>query len=219
MDQSGKKSKRCSGSFILKQDTLINGKMTSFTYFENCAIGSPNPETCDPQRGNETQFYNALKGREFINPKTNEKTKYVFDGNPRDLTQWTMCSEILPYGDRRMLMSTGKSVLKPGEIQTMTLCIMNTFDVSHPCPDLSKIQYLGDKIETIFEQNFKNVYTGPDAPDISAEIKDKVMEIHVFNNRVRIMKIGITRKKYMVFLQPLNIILKGIKFISLKTEM
>ncbi|MBK8855452.1 MAG: T9SS type A sorting domain-containing protein [Saprospiraceae bacterium] len=183
LDQSGKKILADAQVASFKQDTLINGKMTSFTYFENCAIGSPNPETCDPQRGNETQFYNALKGREFINPKTNEKTKYVFDGNPRDLTQWTMCSEILPYGDRRMLMSTGKSVLKPGEIQTMTLCIMNTFDVSHPCPDLSKIQYLGDKIETIFEQNFKNVYTGPDAPDISAEIKDKVMEIHVFNNQ------------------------------------
>ena len=42
-------------------DTLIELGMTSFIYTNNCAIGSPDPATCDPEDRDEP-FYNNLRG-------------------------------------------------------------------------------------------------------------------------------------------------------------
>ncbi|HRG65481.1 MAG TPA: hypothetical protein PLV12_06735, partial [Saprospiraceae bacterium] len=98
-------------------DTLIELGMTSFIYTNNCAIGSPDPATCDPEDRDEP-FYNNLRGLwrngepityggTGYNPGAGTDTvKYVFPDNPSFDGGWSMCEEGLGFGDRRTLQAT-----------------------------------------------------------------------------------------------------------------
>ncbi|MBK8622171.1 MAG: T9SS type A sorting domain-containing protein [Saprospiraceae bacterium] len=166
------------------QDTLVKGKMTAFNYFENCGIGLPNPDHCDPTKGNELQFFEALKGRDHLNPGTQMTSKYAFDGEPNDPNGWSMCSQLLPFGDRRILLSSGRRTLQPGESITLTYALFSTFEVRHPCPDLGGLKKIDDKIQSLFDNCFQNKIIGPDAPDLTAESGDRRLIISMDNSAV-----------------------------------
>lgn len=157
------------------QDTLVKGKMTAFTYIENFP---------DPNLGKERQFYDALIGWNYFNPLTQMSTKYAFDGEPNDPNGWSMCSQLLPFGDRRILLSSGRRTLQPEESTSLTYALFNTFEVRHPCPDLGGLKKIDDNIQSLFDNCFQNKIIGPDAPDLTAKSGDRRLTISMDNSAI-----------------------------------
>ena len=93
-----------------QQDTLIELGMTSFTYQNNGGVGTPPPATTDPTI--DTEFYNVLRGLwrdgtavtfggSGFDPASTDTVQFTFPDVPSDVNGWSMCSENLPFGDRR----------------------------------------------------------------------------------------------------------------------
>lgn len=169
------------------QDTLVELGISSFTYMENCGIGNPTPNTCDPKRGMEDGFYNFMRGKladgsPFINSVTNDSTYHVFDGDPNDPNGWSMCTANLPFGDRRMLMSTGPMLMQPGSVNQLTVSIVTAFDIKNPCPDISKLRYANTLSQELFDNCFETLIVGPDAPDILGTENDKEIVLQLIND-------------------------------------
>ncbi|MFZ1322720.1 MAG: hypothetical protein WAT71_14270 [Ignavibacteria bacterium] len=87
--------------------------MTSFNFF----VGG-NPSVGDPSNPREA-YYNfqgiRRDGTVWINPTTNQVTKFAFSGDPYTQTGWVETDN----GDRRFLMSCGPSTVNPGDTQTV----------------------------------------------------------------------------------------------------
>ena len=157
------------------RDTLIELGMTSFIYMNNAGIGSPAPQTTDPQ-GQDVQFYNYLRGLwrdgtaltfggTGFNPASIDTVKYAFPGNPNDPTAWSMCTTDLGFGDRRTLQATGPLLLQPGAIEELIVGVVFVPDVDHPCPDITRLQFADDIAQALFDNCF-DITDGPDAPDM-----------------------------------------------------
>ena len=87
--------------------------ITSFNFF----VGG-NPSVCDPSNPRKA-YYNfqgiRRDGTVWINPTTNQVTKFAFSGDPYTQTGWVETDN----GDRRFLMSCGPSTVNPGDTQTV----------------------------------------------------------------------------------------------------
>jgi hypothetical protein len=169
------------------QDTLVELGISSFTYMENCGIGNPTPNSCDPARGMEDGFYNYMRGKladgaPFVNSATFDTISHVFDGDPNDPNGWSMCTANLPFGDRRMLMSTGPMLMQPGSVNQLTVSIVTAFDIKHPCPDISKLRYANTLSQELFDNCFETLIVGPDAPDILGTENDKEIVLQLIND-------------------------------------
>ena len=177
------------------QDTLVELGITSFTYMENCGLNpSPFPlNTCDPQRGRENDFYNYMRGLwqdgtpftrlySGYNSGSTDTTYHAFDGDPNDPNGWSMCTANLPFGDRRMLMSTGPMLMQPGSVNQLTVSIVTSFDIKHPCPDISKLRYANTLSQELFDNCFETLILGPDAPDILGTENDKEIVLQLTND-------------------------------------
>ncbi|MEL7121398.1 MAG: hypothetical protein AAFO07_18265, partial [Bacteroidota bacterium] len=84
--------------------------MSSFTYYNNGAIGSPPVGTTDP--ANAQEYYNYISGSwRDGSPFTfgddayqdGERINYAFTEPPNDPNGWSMCSQNLAFGDRRTI--------------------------------------------------------------------------------------------------------------------
>lgn len=174
-----------------QQDTLVELGMTSFMYAENCGIGSPNPNTCDPNRGNEDQFYNYIRGLWLDgNPLTfggtgyaagaTNVTQYAFPDDPNDRNGWSMCTTALPNGDRRTMQATGPLTLQPGATNELITGIVFVPDLEYPCPDISRLQFADDIAQALFDNCF-DIPDGPDAPDVTAVELDREVILMLSN--------------------------------------
>lgn len=193
-DADGKKILIDPEPFTGDGDTLIELGMTSFIYTNNCAIGSPDPATCDPEDRDEP-FYNNIRGLwrngepityggTGYNPGTGTDTvKYVFPDNPSFDGGWSMCEEGLGFGDRRTLQATGPLLLQPGAINELIIGAVWVPDVAHPCPDISKIQNADDIAQALFDNCF-DITDGPDAPDITAVELDRQLVLALTNDEL-----------------------------------
>ncbi|MEZ4910954.1 MAG: hypothetical protein R2774_08835 [Saprospiraceae bacterium] len=172
-------------------DTLVELGMNSFTYTENCSVGSPLPQTCDPQRGREEDFYNLLKGLwkdgtpvtqggSGYNPESADITKFVFPSDPDDDNGWSMCTEELPYGDRRTLQATGPLLLQPGAINELIIGVVYVPTIDYPCPDITRLKYADDIAQSLFDNCFDTA-DGPAAPDVTAVELDKELILMLSN--------------------------------------
>ena len=103
---------------------FINLPMTAFYYFV-----SASPSLGDPPMGTSTgatQFYNFMQGKYgitgeyFINPVTSLPTTYALSGDPVAGTGW-IDGMLIPYGDRRLGLSTGPFQMLSGETQTIVI--------------------------------------------------------------------------------------------------
>ena len=175
------------------QDTLVELGMTSFIYNNNCAIGSPDPATCDPE-DRDQPFYNNIRGLwrtgepitrggTGYNPGTTDTVKYVFPDNPNLDGGWSMCEAGLGFGDRRTLQATGPLLLQPGAINELIIGVVWVPDVDHPCPDISKIQNADDIAQALFDNCF-DITDGPDAPDIYGVELDRQLVIALTNDEL-----------------------------------
>ncbi len=179
--------------FTGEQDTLVELGMTSFTYTENGGIGSPAPGTTDPQRGRDAGFYNLIRGfwRDSTavtyggtgyNPGSTDSVKFVFPDDPssKDPETWSMCSTVLPFGDRRTLQATGPLLLQPSATNELILGVVFVPDLSYPCPDITRLRFADDIAQALFDNCF-DITDGPDAPDITAVELDRELIILLSN--------------------------------------
>lgn len=174
-------------------DTLIELGMTSFTYAENASIGSPAPNTTDPQRGREDGFYNYIRGLwsdgtpvtyggTGLNPGSTDTIKYVFPSPPNDRSPdaWSMCTVNMPFGDRRTMQATGPLLLQPGAQNELIVGVVFVPDIAHPCPDLTRLRAADDIAQALFDNCF-DLTEGPDAPDLTAVELDRELILMLSN--------------------------------------
>lgn len=177
--------------FSGEQDTLVELGMTSFMYAENGGVGSPNPNTTDPQRGNEEQFYNYIRGLWLdgnpltfggtgYNPGATNITRYAFPSAPNDRNGWSMCTTSLPFGDRRTMQTTGPLTLQPGATNELILGVVFVPDLAYPCPDITRLQFADDIAQALFDNCF-DIPDGPDAPDVTAVELDRELILMLSN--------------------------------------
>ncbi len=106
-----------------------NLPMTSYAFYINSNIIYSDPDL--GSIAGTTQMYNYLQGKlwngdNYINPNTNQSTKFPLAGDPVSGVYWHEGSG-WPGGpgpgDRRALISTGPFTLAPGDTQEVTIVI------------------------------------------------------------------------------------------------
>jgi len=92
-----------------------------------------------------------------------------------------MCTSNLENGDRKLLLTQGPILLQPGAINQFTFVVNTAFDIKYPCPDISKLRYNNNLAQNLFSSCFEDFISGPDAPELLAEAKDKEIVINIDN--------------------------------------
>jgi hypothetical protein len=162
--------------------------MSSFTYYNNAGVGSPPPGTTDPQIAQE--YYNYLSGSwrdgspfTFGGDAYQEGTravKYAFVDAPDNPNGWSMCTEGLPFGDRRTIQASGPFRLEPGAVNELIIGVVWVPDQNYPCPSIRKLQEADDIAQALFDNCFE-ITDGPDAPDVDFIELDREI-IAIFTN-------------------------------------
>jgi hypothetical protein len=147
--------------------------MSSFTYYNNGGVGSPEPGTTDPD--NEQEYYNYMSGTwkdgsSFEQggngyQQGTEDVDYAFTDAPDTDGGWSMCTEDLPFGDRRTVQASGPFRLDPGAVNELIVGAVWVADQAYPCPSIRKLQEADDIAQKLFDECF-NIPNGPDAPDV-----------------------------------------------------
>ena len=192
LDANGNKILLEPRPFTGEQDTLVELGMTSFTYAENCSIGSPPTATCDPQRGREEGFYNYIRGLwadgtpvtfggTGYNPGSRDTVRFAYPDEPNNNRGWSMCTVPgLPFGDRRTMQATGPLLLQPGATNELIIGVVYVPDIDYPCPDITRLKFADDIAQALFDNCF-DITDGPDAPDITAVELDRELILMLSN--------------------------------------
>lgn len=162
--------------------------MSSFTYYNRSSgVPTPIPGTTDPN--NALEFYRYLSGSwRDGNPFTfggdayqdGEPIKYAFTETPDDNEGWSMCSQGLPPGDRRIIQASGPFRLDPGAVNELIIGAVWVPDQTYPCPSIRKLQEADDIAQSLFDNCFR-LTDGPDAPDVDFIELDREV-IAIFTN-------------------------------------
>ncbi len=148
--------------------------MSSFTYFNRAGVGPTLSGQNDPNGALE--YYRYLSGLwadgtpftyggSGYNPASNETINYAFTEDPNDVLGWSMCTEELPFGDRRTVQASGPFVLQPGDVNELIIGVVWVPDMDYPCPNISKLKFADDIAQSLFDNCFQ-ITNGPDAPDL-----------------------------------------------------
>lgn len=170
---------------------LHDAGLTSSIYFYNCAIGAPVWATCDPEY-NDLYFYRLMKGKwkdglpitksgTGYNPASSDSTNYVFDGNPSNSNDWTMCSFAPQYYDFRFLMSTGGDKMIKGSTNEALIAINLTHHAQLPCPHIKNVIKANEDDKKLLE-NYWQILNAPFAPDLSIEQNKGALSFQISNN-------------------------------------
>ncbi len=173
-------------------DVLEELGMSSFVYTNRGDI-SPEPQTSDPNLAIE--FYRLLQGQWIdgtaitaggsgFNPGSVDSIRYVFPGDPDDPDSWSMCSESLPFGDRRTIQASGPFLLKPAAVNELIVGVVWVPDVEYPCPSIERLQSADDLAQALFDNCF-DIIDGPDAPDICPIELDREIILVLSNDSVQ----------------------------------
>lgn len=147
--------------------------MSSFVYYNNPSYGNPPQPTQDPDL--PIEFYRYLTGYwRDGEPFTlggngyggTVTTRYAFPQDPNDPNGWSMCTENLPFADRRTLQASGPFTLLPGAVNELIIGIPWVPDIDYPCPDLENL-FRADKLAQGLFDNCFELLDGPDAPRVN----------------------------------------------------
>ena len=173
-------------------DTIVEGGMSSFTYYNNGGIPGTPPSQADPQVG--PQFYNYLSGSwtdgtrftvggTGYNPGSTDFTNYALYDPPNQAGGWSMCEEGLENGDRRTLQATGPMRLDPGAVNELIVGVVWVPDQQYPCPDLTELYGADEKAQDLFDNCFE-LPRGPDAPTLDIIELDRELILVLTNDPV-----------------------------------
>lgn len=171
-----------------KKDSLL--KMSSFTYFNNTAVGDlRNPNTA-------TVFYNYMTGttadgKPFSNDFSRGQSSvgygsgpvapFVFYGDPGNTAEWSMCSCKVPSADRRFIHSSGPFRLFSGEKNDITIGVVWVDDVGGcGTGSFKKIRAADDIAQSLFDNGFRRT-VGPEAPLLTIREMDKKLIFYISN--------------------------------------
>ena len=115
--------------------------MSSFMYYNNAAINNPPPGTTDPAI--EIDYYNYMSGKwrdgtpltyggNGYNPGSSDLTSYAYSGVSAQ-GDWSMCLNDEIPGDKRMVISTGPTVMEPSTVKDFTFAIIGIPNEAGPC--------------------------------------------------------------------------------------
>ena len=147
--------------------------MSSFTYYNNAAVGNwPNAMT-DPD--NAQEYYNYMSGSwkdgtPFSFGGTGytiggARNNYAFSDAPNNSRGWSMCSANLDFGDRRTIQASGPFRLDPGAVNELIIGVVWVPDIDYPCPNIARLTSADDIAQALFDNCF-DITDGPDAPDL-----------------------------------------------------
>lgn len=156
------------------KDTLVEIGMSSFMYFNNPSVGTPDARTTDPSL--PAEFYNYLTGSWKdgtkltnggigLNDGSTDFTKYALPSNPNDPSGWSMCTANLGFGDRRTLQASGPFLLKPGAQNELIIGAPWVPNIAYPCPDVEQLLRADKLAQGLFDNCFERL-EGPDAPTV-----------------------------------------------------
>lgn len=176
-------------------DTPDQVGLTSFAYYKNPSVGNPPPATTDPNTAIEYYHYMSgvwrdgtpiTVGGDGFNPGSDQITKYAFPSPPNENNpnSWSMCTEELGFGDRRLVASTSFGKFEAGAQEEVLFGLVYVPSQQYPCPDLAYLQFASDRaniflLDELFEGEF--IPKGPDAPDMTTIESDKEIII-LLNN-------------------------------------
>ena len=163
--------------------------MSSFTYYNNQAVGNwPNAMT-DPQVAQE--YYNYMSGSwKDGTPFTYGGTgfqiggspiDYAFTEPPNDVNGWSMCTSNLDFGDRRTIQASGPFRLDPGAVNELIVGVVWVPDMAYPCPDIERLLSADDIAQALFDNCF-DITDGPDAPDVDIVELDQELILILSND-------------------------------------
>ncbi len=150
--------------------------LSHFMYYNN----TQDPITGNPDRANPNSFYNFLKGKWKGGQNVTRGgngfggavvTNYMFPGctDPEFNDCWDERSAGNRPGDRRFLQSTGPFILRPGQVQRITVGVVWARTTSGGAVgSLELLKLASDKAQSLFNNNFK-ILDGPDAPDVEIQ--------------------------------------------------
>ncbi|MEM9918532.1 MAG: hypothetical protein AAF990_10575 [Bacteroidota bacterium] len=172
--------------------------MSSFTYYNNGAVGNNPPGTTDPD--NAVEYYRYLSGSwrdgtpftfggSGYDVAGTNTIKYAFTEAPDQIGGWSMCEENLPFGDRRTIQATGPFRLDPGAVNELIVGAVWVPFADYPCPDISDLLAADELAQGLFDNCF-DILDGPDAPDVDWLELDRELvavltndTVTTFNNR------------------------------------
>ena len=173
-------------------DIGIELGMSSFIYYNNGSIGTPDPNTVGPDI--DFQYYNYLQGLWLdgtpmttggtgFNPGSVDVTKYIFPDDPDNADGWSMCNVDLGFGDRRTLQASGPLLLKPSVENELIIGAVWVPDLNYPCPDISRLKKADDLAQALFDNCF-DIIDGPTAPDVCPIALDREIILVLSNDTV-----------------------------------
>ncbi len=168
--------------------------MTGFYYYYNTTPSSQ----ADPTNG--VQYYQYMTGTwRDGTPFTSggdahsgsTRTHFVFPDAPDQhginaasgAPYWSMCNPTVPFGDLRMVLSSGPFKLIPGARQRITVGVVWVPAITYPCPSFDKLLAADRKAQALFDAHFK-LLNGPDAPDVAIAEYDKELILQLSNNTI-----------------------------------
>ena len=168
------------------QPEFLELGMSSFTYYNNGAVGNwPDPMT-DPD--NFREYYRFMSGSwkdgtpftfggSGYNILSQERSDYVFTEQPSDDNGWSMCTADLDFGDRRTIQASGPFELKPGAINELIIGVVFVPDEDYPCPSLDRLLFADGIAQALFDNCFR-ITDGPDAPNMDwIELDEKLIAV------------------------------------------
>lgn len=172
-------------------DTIVELGMSSFTYYNNGSVGTPPQGTTDPNTALEYYRYLTGSWRDgspfmFGGDAYDEPTfpiEFAFTESPEDGNGWSMCTQQLPFGDRRTIQASGPFRLDPGAVNELIIGVVWVPDQEYPCPSIRRLQEADDIAQALFDNCF-DITDGPDAPDLDIIELDRELIIVLTNDTV-----------------------------------
>ncbi|MEO5581993.1 MAG: hypothetical protein ABIR66_04835, partial [Saprospiraceae bacterium] len=166
--------------------------MSSFTYYNNAAVGNwPNAMT-DPD--NAQEYYNYMSGSwkdgtPFSFGGTGysiggARNNYAFPDPPNNVRGWSMCSANLDFGDRRTIQASGPFRLDPGAVNELIIGVVWVPDLDYPCPNIDRLTSADDIAQALFDNCF-DITDGPDAPDLDFIELDQELIVLISNDETK----------------------------------
>lgn len=167
--------------------------MSSFIYYNRLGAGSPDPNTVDPDVGDE--YYTYLEGKWLngepltvggsgFNPGSTDTTRYAVPDPPNQRGGWSMAEVGLPQiEDRRTVQASGPFLLRPNTINELIVGAVWVPNVTHPAPSLQKLGAADDIAQNLFDNCF-DIIDGPDAPTVCAVELDQELVLVLHNDMI-----------------------------------